>query len=120
MDWGIHCESESWSGFFETLFNYSKRMVFKNIEHRRTKEHGKKLSLTQTNNQVKKKSNPQEFTTRKRKKGVFDATLFVKFKDDTSKNQYNTFVKRHGRPDCQVDVANIEAADKPLPKLPRQ
>ena len=69
---------------------------------------------------MKKKSNPQEFTTRKRKKGVFDATLFVKFKDDISKNQHNTFVKRHGRPDCQVDVANIQAADKPLPKLPRQ
>ena len=62
-------------------------MVFKNIEHRREKDHGKKLSSTQSNNKVKKKSNPQEFTARKRKRGEFDATLFVKFKDEIRKNQ---------------------------------
>ena len=41
-DWGIHYESEAWTGFFETLFNYSKRMIFKNIEHKRHIVHGKK------------------------------------------------------------------------------
>ena len=67
-DWGIHYESEAHTGFFETLFNYSKRMIFKNIEHKRHIVHGKKLSTTQPNNKVKKKSNPQECTIKKEKR----------------------------------------------------
>ena len=119
-DWGIHYESEAWTGFFESLFNYSKRMIFKNIDHRREIVHGKKLSITQTNNRVKKKSNPQEHTIKKRKKGEFDASLFISFKDDVQKNQFNLFAKKHGQPDCQVDVARVTPAEKPLPKVPRQ
>ena len=67
-------------------------MIFKTIEYRRETDHGKKLSLTASNDQVKK-NKPEEFTMFVRKKGVFDATKFIKFKDDVARHQHNIFVK---------------------------
>ena len=80
----------------------------------------KKLSLTAIDNKVMKKNKPGEFTACKRKKGVFDASKFLQFKDNIAKHHCNLHVKKHGRPDCQVEVKAVLPSEKPLPKLPRQ
>ena len=115
---GVHYECESSNGFFETMFNHAKRMIFKTIEHRRETDHGKKLSLTASNDQVKKINQKNLQHLKAKKVSLMQPNLLNSRM--TWQDTNTIFCQKHGRSDCQVEVKAVLPKDKPFPKLPRQ
>ena len=71
--------------------------------------------LNQTITRFQTKKNPNEMTSRKRKKEKFETKNFIHFKDDVMKHGFNNCVLETVHPDALVNAKILTHLDKPCP-----
>ena len=86
------------------MLRYSKTQAQKRSQRKSDATHGKRINIAASINKALKKSNPNETTIVKRKKGVFVPSRFTHFKEEATKMKHDAFLSCHEYPEFIVDI----------------